>query len=80
MPNSPKPEDLTSLKVDMAKLEGKLENAVTKYEQGSKETINKIDGLVTKIEFAPIKALVYGMVAIMCSSVIGALLAKVIIK
>lgn len=37
-----------------------------------------IEALVTKLEFAPVKLLVYGLVGLICSSVVAALVALVV--
>ena len=42
--------------------------------------LTKIDTLVSKLEFTPVKLLVYGMAGIVLSAVIGALLASIIRK
>ena len=42
--------------------------------------LSKIDTLVSKLEFTPVKLLVYGMTGIILAGVIGALLTLIIRK
>ena len=49
-------------------------------EAEQKHMLAKIDTLVSKLEFTPVKLLVYGTTGIMLSAVIGALLALIIRK
>lgn len=45
-----------------------------------KHILSKLESLVSKLEFKPIQMLVYGMTAIILTSVIGALVALVVNK
>lgn len=65
MPNSPKHEVEPSNAVLAAQIEALKE---------------KVDTLVTRVEFTPVKILVYGGAGTILSTVVGALLAKVILK
>ena len=49
-------------------------------ESEQKYMLAKIDTLVSKLEFTPVKLLVYGMTGIILAGVIGALLTSIIIK
>ena len=49
-------------------------------ESEQKYMLTKIDTLVSKLEFTPVKLLVYGMTGIILSGVIGALLTLVLRK
>ena len=49
-------------------------------ESEQKYMLIKIDTLVSKLEFTPVKLLVYGMTGIILAGVIGALLAAVLRK
>ena len=49
-------------------------------ESEQKHMLEKIDTLVSKLEFTPVKLLVYGMTGIILAGVIGALLTLIIRK
>ena len=49
-------------------------------ESEQKYMLAKIETLVSKLEFTPVKLLVYGMTGIILAAVIGALLTSIIIK
>ena len=49
-------------------------------ESEQKYMLAKIETLVSKLEFTPVKLLVYGMTGIILAGVIGALLTSIIIK
>ena len=49
-------------------------------ESEQKYMLSKIDTLVSKLEFTPVKLLVYGMTGIILAGVIGALLTLIIRK
>ena len=53
---------------------------VTLIESEQKYMLAKIDTLVSKLEFTPVKLLVYGMTGIILAGVIGALLTLVLRK
>lgn len=67
--------DTASLHESIGKMAAKIEH----LEEGQKEIKAMLEkGYVTQEEFKPIKAIVYGMVAAVCLSVLGALIALVI--
>ena len=49
-------------------------------EAEQKYMLAKLETLVSKLEFTPVKLLVYGMTGIILAAVIGALLTSIIIK
>lgn len=51
---------------------------LVRMEERLENVENIITGLVTKIEFAPVKLIVFGLVSILLSSIIGAIVATVI--
>jgi hypothetical protein len=55
-----------------------MQNDIT-YIKGEVEDIKRlvIDGYITKAEFDPIKKIVYGMVALLLTGVVGAILALI---
>lgn len=79
-------KELRALERKVDALASRLErnNAVVSTELGYiKAQLDKLsqvvgDGYVTKAEFEPIKKVVYGMVALMLTSVVGGLLALII--
>lgn len=68
-------KDLAYLRKDMENVMSMLNNINEKIEKKFAELDNKY---VTKTEFDPIKKIVYGLVALMLSSFITALLALII--
>ena len=53
---------------------------VSLIEAEQKYMLAKLETLVSKLEFTPVKLLVYGMTGIILAAVIGALLTSIIIK
>jgi hypothetical protein len=75
-----RPEDHSDIKVDIAILKKEVE-AAREMMKRELDTVNStLKTLVTRIEFTPIKIIVYGLVGSIMTGVLGAILANVIRK
>lgn len=75
-----KNEELHELRERVSVLETKVQNTNERVESNHLSFVNAIKELVSKVEFAPVKMIAYGLAATIMSSVLVAILSKVISK